>query len=137
MGAGAVDNDSDRATFAMARTTDSFTRSNTDLSRPGPRATPLRRDEALALLRAHAGEIERRHGIRPIALFGSVARDEARVDSDVDVLVEYAGTVGWSAISRAMDYLEVLFDARVDMVSWDELKPRVRPYVEPELVRVA
>lgn len=122
----------------MGETSDQFTKSNTDLSRPGPRRTPLRRDAALALLREHAPEIERRTGIRPVALFGSVARDEARVDSDVDVLVEYVRRpVGWTEMSRAMDYLEVLFEARVDMMSWDDLKPRVRPHVEPELVRVA
>ena len=121
----------------MPDTGDRFTKRSTALSRPGPRATPLRRDEALALLRAHAPEIERRTGIRPVALFGSVARDEATVDSDVDVLVEYVGPVGWTELARAETYLEALFGARVDLMSWGELKPRVRPYVEPDLLRVA
>lgn len=122
----------------MSETTDRFSRGNTDLSRPGPRATPLRRDDAIALLREHAPEIERRTGIRPVALFGSVARDEACVDSDVDVLVEYVREpIGWTEVSRAMDYLEILFEARVDMMSWSELKPRMRPHVEPDLIRVA
>ena len=116
---------------------DRFTKPNWDISRPGRRATPLRRDEALALLREHAPELERRTNVRPVALFGSVARDEATVDSDVDVLVEYAGPVGWTEVVRAEVYLEALFDARVDVVRWDTLKPRVRPYVEPELLRVA
>jgi predicted nucleotidyltransferase len=55
----------------------------------------------------------------------------------VDVLVEYVGPVGWTELGRAEDYLEILFAARVDLMSWDELKPRVRPYVEPDLLRVA
>jgi len=122
----------------MSDIVDRFTKPTWDLSRPGRRATPLRRDEALALLREHAAEIERRTHVRPVALFGSVARDEATVDSDVDVLVEYDPfQVGWTEIVRAQDYLEVLFDARVDMVRWDTLKPRVRPYIEPDLLRVA
>lgn len=121
----------------MSDTADRFTKANWDLSRPGRRAIPLRRDEAVALLREHAAEIERRTNVRPVALFGSVARDEATVDSDVDVLVEYVGPVGWTELSAAEVYLEVLFDARVDVVCWDTLKPRVRPYIKPDLLRVA
>lgn len=117
---------------------DRFTKPNWDLSRPGRRATPLRRDEALALLREHAAEIERRTGVRPVALFGSVARDEATEDSDVDVLVEYdPWQVAWRDIVQAETYLEVLFDARVDMLRWDTLKPRARPYIRRDLLRVA
>ena len=121
----------------MSDTADRFTKPNWDLSRPGPRPVPLRRDEALALLREHAAEIERRTNIRPVALFGSVARDEATEDSDVDVLVEYVGPVGWTELGRAQDYMEVLFASRVDFMSWDELKSRVRAYVTPDLLRVA
>lgn len=132
-----ADDGAARQTAGMIDAADRFTKPNWDISRPGRRATPLRRDEALTLLRAHAAEIERRTNIRPVALFGSVARDEATVDSDVDVLVEYGADVGWADIVRAEVYLEILFDARVDMVRWDTLKPRVRPYVEPDLLRVA
>ena len=57
--------------------------------------------------------------------------------ADVDGLVEYVGRVGWAELADAEVYLEVLFDARVDMMSWNELKPRVRPYIEPDLLRVA
>ena len=121
----------------MSETADRFTKARWDLSRPGRRATPLRRDEALALLREHAAEVERRTGVRPVALFGSVARDEATVDSDVDVLVEYTGPETWEGYCRAVDYLEVLFDARVEIMSWDTLRPRARPYVARDLLRVA
>jgi uncharacterized protein len=121
----------------MSETRDRFTKDPADLSRPEGRDAPLRRSEALQLLREHAPEIERRTGIRPVALFGSVARDEARTDSDVDVLVEYVRPVGWTELARAEVYLEALFEARVDLMTWDELKPLVRRYVEPELIRVA
>jgi predicted nucleotidyltransferase len=44
-------------------------------------------DTVLETLRAHEGEL-RRLGMSHAAVFGSVARGEARMDSDVDVLVE-------------------------------------------------
>ena len=49
----------------------------------------LTRDEAIRRLQTVESEI-RRLGVRRLALFGSVLRNEARPDSDVDVLVEFA-----------------------------------------------
>jgi predicted nucleotidyltransferase len=44
-------------------------------------------NRALEVLRAHESDL-RRMGVKHAAVFGSVARGEARPDSDVDVLVE-------------------------------------------------
>jgi predicted nucleotidyltransferase len=49
----------------------------------------MRRAEAIAILQARRSELTRFHVVS-LTLFGSVARDEAGPDSDVDVLVEYA-----------------------------------------------
>ncbi len=46
----------------------------------------MERDEILDILDAHRDEIER-FKVKSLALFGSVARNEARSDSDVDFLV--------------------------------------------------
>ena len=102
-----------------------------------PSARPLTRDRALALLREHTPEMERRFGVRPVALFGSVARDEARPDSDVDVLVEYLRPPGLHEFMGAIEYLEAVFGTRVDLGTHGALKPRVAAYVDRDLVRVA
>lgn len=47
----------------------------------------MRRDDAIRILREHADEL-RREGIAHVSLFGSVARDAAGADSDVDLVVE-------------------------------------------------
>jgi len=47
----------------------------------------VRRDEAVELLRQHRAELDTM-GVTSIALFGSVARDEAGPSSDVDVLID-------------------------------------------------
>jgi uncharacterized protein len=47
----------------------------------------MRRDLAISLLREHA-ELLRREGVVHVSLFGSVARDAANQDSDVDLVVE-------------------------------------------------
>jgi predicted nucleotidyltransferase len=45
-------------------------------------------EHVIATLRAHEGEL-RRAGIRHLSLFGSVARGDAEVDSDVDLVAEF------------------------------------------------
>lgn len=104
---------------------------------PAPPARPLSREDALALLREHTPELERRFGVRPVALFGSVARNEARPDSDVDVLVEYLRAPGLGEFMGAIEYLEAVFGARVDIGTYGALKPRIAAYVDRDLVRVA
>ena len=116
---------------------DRFAKPNWDLSRPGPRATPLRRADAIALLREHAPEMERRFGVHPVALFGSVARDEARPDSDVDVLEEYLRPPGLREFMGAIEYLEAVLHARVDLGTYAALKPRAVAPIDRELIRVA
>lgn len=44
-------------------------------------------DEVLAVLRAHESDLKRK-GIARAAIFGSVARQQSRGDSDVDIMVE-------------------------------------------------
>lgn len=49
----------------------------------------MNRDTVLALLRAHLPVLRERYGVQRLRLFGSFARDAARDDSDVDVLVDF------------------------------------------------
>ncbi len=76
-------------------------------------------------------------GVRSLALFGSMARDEAGPESDVDVLVEFEGPTLFLPHMGLMAYLEDLLGCRVDVVTADGLKPRLRSLIERDLVRVA
>ena len=51
----------------------------------------MNRERVLALLAQHKPVLAERFGVRRLALFGSFARDTAREDSDVDVLVAFDG----------------------------------------------
>ena len=97
----------------------------------------MRRADAIALIAARRDEIVHQFGVRSLSLFGSVARDEARPDSDVDVLVEFEGPTTFDSHLGLLVYLEDLLGRRVDVVTAKGLKPRLRPLVEQDLVRVA
>jgi hypothetical protein len=97
----------------------------------------MRRDELLALLRLHLDEMTRRFGVRSLSLFGSHARDTAGPDSDVDLLVEFEGAPTFRRYMGLVLYLEEQLGRHVDLSTPEALKPRVRPYVERDLIRVA
>jgi predicted nucleotidyltransferase len=96
----------------------------------------MRRNEALAVLRAHIEDV-RRYSVRSLALFGSVARDEATPSSDVDVLVEFAETPRWAAFLDLKEYLERLLGRPVDLVTRAALPPRKRARIDSEAIVVA
>lgn len=96
----------------------------------------MRRDEALARLRAHQADLRRFH-VRSLALFGSVARDEAGPESDLDLLLEFDGPATFDLYMGLKLFLEDVLGCRVDLVMNKALKPRMRPHVEREAVRVA
>lgn len=60
----------------------------------------MKRDQAKAILHEHMDELQEQFGVRHLTLFGSVARDEAGRDSDVDVLVEFDRPPGLFGPSR-------------------------------------
>lgn len=59
-----------------------------------------------------------RHGIRKLALFGSVLREDFRPDSDVDVLVEFEPEAhhGLFALARMQSELQEILGRGVDLV---------------------
>jgi hypothetical protein len=69
-----------------------------------------------------------RHGIRKLALFGSVLRDDFRLDSDVDVLVEFRPGQKASLFDMAALELELtaLIGRKVDLRTSAELSRHFR-----------
>ncbi len=95
----------------------------------------MRREKALELLRDHRDEISE-FGVTSLRLFGSVARDEAVRESDVDLLVGFGSPPSFSEYMRLRIYLEDLLGSEVDLITEGGLRERVRPYVEKDSIRV-
>ena len=74
--------------------------------------------------------------ISELRLFGSHGRDEARDDSDIDLLVEFSGRPTFDGYMDLKFFLEDLFGRRVDLVIAGSLRPELRPAVEREAIRV-
>jgi uncharacterized protein len=92
----------------------------------------LTRQEACARLAASEREI-RALGVARLALFGSVVRNEARPDSDVDVLVQFSpGAKTYERFLALSDLLEQLLGRSVELVTTDSLSPFIGPRIVAE-----
>ena len=85
-------------------------------------------------LAAQVRELGARHGVRRIRVFGSVARGEARPDSDIDLLVDYEPGHGGFAFVDFCEAVERLLHRRVDVVTERSLHPLVRDKVLAQAV---
>lgn len=93
----------------------------------------MKRDDALHLLRVHRAELDA-FGVRSLALFGSVARDEGRPESDVDILVEFGKPVGLFEFVRLQMRLELILGCRVDLVTPDALRDTMRAQIRQDMI---
>ena len=96
----------------------------------------MNRAAVLALLTEHKPVLAQRFGVLRLALFGSMARDAARPDSDVDVLVAFDRPATAKRYFGVQFYLEDLLQRRVDLVTEKALRERLRPYVERDAIAV-
>jgi predicted nucleotidyltransferase len=94
----------------------------------------MRRDEALRLLAEHRDELVAM-GAGSLSLFGSVARDEAGPDSDIDILIELGRPMGAFGLAAIHLRLEEILERRVELITRNSLIERYRVRIEPDLVR--
>jgi hypothetical protein len=93
----------------------------------------MTQNDILSCLKAHKEELQDKFTVRRIGVFGSHVRGDARLLSDVDVLVE----LDQPTFDHYMDlkfFLEQLLDAEVDLVMADTVKPRLQPYINQEVI---
>ena len=96
----------------------------------------MNRDEVLNVLRAHKGTLVQRFGVVDLALFGSIVRDQATDDSDVDILVKFDSPATSKRYFGVQFYIEDLLGRPVDLVTDKALREEMRPYIEREMVNV-
>lgn len=95
------------------------------------------RETALARLSSLLPELRARFGVRELAVFGSVARDEATDASDLDLIVDFEGPATFDAFMGLKLFLEDTLAVRVDLATRPSLKPRLKARIEAEARRVA
>jgi len=96
----------------------------------------MNRNDTLQILRRHKAELMKRYDVNQLSLFGSTVRNQARADSDIDILVSFNGAATSKRYFGVQFYLEDLLGQPVDLVTDKALRAELRPYIEKEAVHV-
>ena len=95
----------------------------------------MNRDKVFAILRERQPELHSQ-GVKSLAVFGSVARGDSSVVSDVDILVEFNQEVGLFEFIRLKLDLEQWIGCQVDLVTPDALRPELRQQILDDAIYV-
>jgi len=92
--------------------------------------------EIQSILHAHATDLHSLHGIVRLEIFGSVARGEAREQSDIDILAEFDRPISLFDLAAAENYLIDLLGAEVDLIPRRSVRPELRENIFREALPV-
>ncbi len=97
----------------------------------------MKRNRAIGTLLQHVDEIRQRFKVRKLSVFGSVARDEATDESDIDILVEFDTMSTFDNFMDLKFYLEDLLLIPVDLTTRKAIRSRILSEIQSEMVDVA
>jgi len=94
----------------------------------------MNRQNILKILAEHQNEFESRFDVASLSIFGSVAREDATEQSDIDILVSFIKTPGIFGFLELKAYLEKILECSVDLVTKNALKKQLREQILEEAV---
>jgi hypothetical protein len=92
--------------------------------------------EIQTILHNHVDDLRERYGMTNLAVFGSIARGEAREGSDVDVLADVPENMSLLGIISAENYLSDLLNMKVDFIPRSDIRHELRNHIFDEAVPV-
>lgn len=97
----------------------------------------MTREEAISRIKPHEAEL-RASGLAALYLFGSTARNEAKQDSDVDLMCDFdpAHDLGLIEFAQLQLRLQKAMTVPVDLVPRRSMRPAIRARAESDMVRV-
>ncbi len=85
-------------------------------------------------LRTYKPTLEKRFAVDKVAVFGSIARNEQEVDSDIDLLVEFKRKASLKDEAALLEYIKRILDSsRIDLVRIDRLSLDFYKSIEKDL----
>ena len=96
----------------------------------------MERSEAIARLKQHETELKRL-GVEHLYLFGSTARGEARVDSDIDLFFDHPeGSLGLFALIDVKEEAARIVGHKTDIMTRRSLHPVLRDGIEASALQI-
>jgi len=96
----------------------------------------MNRENVLQVLRRHEAELKKL-GVEHLFLFGSIAREEAKDDSDIDLFFDHArGQLGVYELMDVKERTQEILGRRTDIMTRSSLHPALRGKIEESALRV-
>ncbi|MBI2995358.1 MAG: nucleotidyltransferase domain-containing protein [Candidatus Melainabacteria bacterium] len=98
----------------------------------------LDKDKIIRLLREIKPKLEKDYGFETIFLFGSYVRNEAGVNSDVDIAVKVKNNLfkTWDNFLNAKDEMQSLLGSEVDLIYFDSMNPIIKEEIGKENIKI-
>lgn len=80
--------------------------------------------------------ILKKYGVKNAGIFGSVAREEDKSDSDIDIVVSIEKKIGIYEFITLKHELEDMLGKKVDLVSRGAVNKYIRPYIENDTISI-
>lgn len=96
----------------------------------------MNKEEITNFLTLHKAELESRFGVKRIGLFGSYARNEADVNSDIDILVDLNNENIADNYFGVLHYLEDHLKHKIDLGLESSIRPEIREQIKKEIIYV-
>jgi len=91
----------------------------------------IQRDHVLSVLGSHKIDLEQRYHLKKVGIFGSVARNSAKDDSDIDIVVEMEPNILLKV--QLKEELEQLLGRKVDLIRyWKRMNPYLKARIDRE-----
>lgn len=92
-------------------------------------------NEAQQILKAHKKDLSQL-GVNTLAIFGSIAKNEGKKESDVDILVDFDSKKGLFVFLSLKEYLEGILHCKVDLVTKKALHPALKKRILSEAKQI-
>ena len=98
----------------------------------------LNKDKIIAILREIKPKLAKNYGFETMLLFGSYVRNEAVVNSDIDIAVKVKNDLfkTWDNFLNAKEELQNLLGSGVDLVYLDSMNPIIKEEMEKENIKI-
>ena len=91
----------------------------------------FRREDAIAILREQM--ILSKFGIKSLYLFGSVARNEEKISSDIDILYNFDSPISLFKLVDIQNLLQKTLKKEIDLVSENAIHPLLKTQILNDL----
>lgn len=74
--------------------------------------------------------------IKYLGVFGSYARGEDTLQSDVDLLVDFEHTKSFFELAHIQSEFEKIFEKKIDLVLRSSVKRSIKPYIQKDIITI-